>query len=362
MLRILVLTRYGRLGASSRLRFYQYLPYLEQHGIRFTVAPLLDDHYVAGLYAGRSKNFVSLAAAYLARIARTLMSRHYDLVWLEYELLPWLPAWPERVLHIMCVPYLVDYDDAIFHRYDHHSRAVIRRLLGHKIDTIMKQAAGVSAGNDYVISRARRAGARNVHYLPTVIDLDRYRVADETSADAQSAGTFRIGWIGSPITAKYLTLVNQALAAFSRDKSDVCFVVIGSSPQDLPGVQTEFHPWTEDTEVGLLKSVDVGIMPLTDNLWERGKCGYKLIQYMACGKPVIASPVGVNRQIVERGKNGFWADSIPEWIQILETLYKDRSLLRQMGQAGRAMIERNYCLQVTAPQLLTLIQQLAIRT
>ena len=119
--------------------------------------------------------------------------------------------------------------------------------------------------------------------------------------------------------------------------------------------------WDEATETGEIGKFDVGIMPLPDNPWERGKCGFKLIQYMACGKPVVASPVGVNREIVVDGVNGFLASSHDEWVRALERLKSDPELRRTMGANGRRMVEEKYCLQVTAPRLHRLLLEAAGR-
>lgn len=354
---ILLLSRYGRRGASSRLRFYQYIPYLEQHGAAVTVAPLLDDAYLENAYAGRRKKPLAIIAAYLRRLARLLAARRFDLVWLEYELFPWLPAWGEALLAGLSVPYLVDYDDAIFHYYDLHRRAPVRRLLGGKIDAVMRRARVVVAGNDYLAEHARRAGAPRVAVLPTVVDLARYNDHDH-AAPAQN-DIFTIGWIGTPYTAKYLYLVRDALLEVRR-AGDARLVCVGSGPVELEDVPVEVRAWAEDTEAADIQGFDVGIMPLDDSPWERGKSGYKLIQYMACARPVVASPVGVNAQIVADGVNGFHARSAADWVRALTAL-RDAGLRARMGAAGRARVEAEYCLQVTAPALLALLHEAAGR-
>ena len=137
------------------------------------------------------------------------------------------------------------------------------------------------------------------------------------------------------------------------------FVVIGIDAQSL-GLPMESVPWTEQTEVASVASFDIGIMPLVDESFERGKCGYKLIQYMACGLPVVASPVGVNRQIVEHGVNGFLAETPAQWEQALHTLLADAGLRQRMGSAGRRKVEAQYCLQVTGPKLASLLKTAAM--
>jgi glycosyltransferase involved in cell wall biosynthesis len=352
-MKVLLLSRFGRLGSSSRLRSYQYLPSLEVAGIEVTVAPLLRDAYLENLYAARGRLSAEVVLDHLKRVGWLMRSSGFDLVWIEAELFPWLPAWGELLLKRSGVPYLVDYDDAVFHRYDLHRSPLVRRLLGAKIDRIMGGAALVVAGNDYIAERARLAGARRVELLPTVIDLERYPLAP-----VQSGGGFTVGWIGSPSTAKYLRWLQPALSEICRGDA-ARLVAVGSGSLELEGVATELRPWSEASEAADIAGFHAGIMPLPDQELERGKCGYKLIQYMACGRPVVASPVGINRELVEHGKNGFLADSPAEWVSCLRMLGRDPELRARLGQAGRKKVEEKYCLQVTAPQLVSLLRSAA---
>lgn len=349
-IKILLMARYSRLGASSRLRSYQYLPYLKQNGIDIKVAPLLGDDYINDLYSGNGRRKTIVFHAYLQRIKDLLGVKHFNLIWIEKELFPFFPAWGEVVLNFFGIPYMVDYDDAIFHNYDLHPNKLVRLLLGTKIDRVMKRAAVVIVGNSYLAERAHRAGARKIELIPTVVDLKRYRVIPKISNLP-----FTIGWIGSPGTSKYINLIKPALLEVCKNGS-ARVTLVGAGPIKLHGVPLEIKPWTEESEVEAIQTFDVGIMPLPDEPWERGKCGYKLIQYMACGKPVVASPVGANRQIVEHGVNGFLASDIADWIAALEKLRDNVSLRKEMGFAGRRKVEEQYCIQVTGPRLLDIIR------
>ena len=351
-MRILLLSRYGRLGASSRVRSYQYLPYLREEGVDVTTAPLLGDGYIERLYDGRRQNAASIKAAYGRRLRQLATSSRFDQLWVEYELFPWVPAWFEGFLARLGVPYVADYDDPVFHRYDSHHIPLVRSLLGTKIDRVMRGAALVIVGSDYLGAHARRAGAGRVEHLPTVVDLSRYRVATDTGA-----GPYTIGWIGSPLTARYLLLVREALAEVCSKRS-ARVTLVGAGVPTLDSVPIDARPWSEATEVAELQRFDVGIMPLPDGPWERGKCGYKLVQYMACGRPVVASPVGASAQIVEHGVNGLLASTSADWVSALRAL-RDPALRARMGAAGRAKVEREYCLQVTAPRLAALLRSCA---
>ncbi|MRR58763.1 MAG: glycosyltransferase family 1 protein, partial [Deltaproteobacteria bacterium] len=211
-MKVLLLSRYESLGASSRVRFFQYLPYLEAHGVRVTVAPMLTDGYLSSFYARRWMPVAEIARSYLRRLVTLFRAGSYDLLWLEKELFPFLPAWGESLFDILGVPCVVDYDDATFHGYDHYAGRVVRTLMGNKIDLVMRRAALVVVGNDYLAERAHRAGARRVAYLPSVVDENRYR-----PAASRGDNPFTVGWIGSPTTASYLKTVETALAEVCGD-------------------------------------------------------------------------------------------------------------------------------------------------
>jgi glycosyltransferase involved in cell wall biosynthesis len=354
-MKILALTRYNSLGSSSRIRFYQYFPSLTSFGIEIRVAPFFGNDYVSNLYGGKRQPVFSVLMAYKRRIANLLNSRHFDLLWIEKELLPWLPAGIDNLFLRHGISCVADYDDAVFHRYDLHENLLIRALLGKKIDVIMRQATTVVVGNEYLADRASHAGARKIECLPSVVDINRYTVKKKPG------GQFRIGWIGSPVTTPYLGLIRDALEEVSK-QTGAGLVLVGAGGEDpLPGVPKDVLPWNEESEVAHIQSFDVGIMPLPDGPFEQGKCGYKLIQYMACGLPVVASPVGVNTRIVEQGKTGFLASSNADWVRALTKLSKNVGMRAALGKAGRTKVEQAYSLQVTAPRLREILTEAASR-
>ncbi len=348
-MKVLVLSRYGQQGASSRMRFFQYLPELGRAGLECEVSPLIDDAMLRRKYQRGSYGALALPIAYWRRIRMLLARGRYDLLWIEKECLPWFPAWLERLL-LRGRPYVLDFDDAIFHNYDLHRSALVRRLFGRRIDRLMQGAQMVVAGNRYLAERATAAGARWVEVVPTVVDADRY-AAKTSYAGAQPP---RIVWIGSPSTASYLQDLAAPLRALA-ERAPFRLRVIGSGALSLPGVDLELLPWSADTEARLVAECDIGIMPLRDTPWERGKCAYKLIQYMACGLPVVASPVGANREVVAEGVSGFTAGCADAWLAALERLLGDAALRQRLGQAGRRRVEETYCLQQAAPKMLGLL-------
>ena len=345
-MRVLLLSRYTRLGASSRMRCFQYIPLLAQYGIHVDVQSLYDDRYLMNLYGANRRRWHNILTNYLRRITALFTLGQYDLLWIEQELFPWLPPLAEWLLVKCKVPYVVDYDDAIFHRYDLHRQPLIRRILGRKIDFIMSRAETVIAGNRYLSKRAVEAGARRVAIIPTVIDLERYvpRPNDERKR-------LTIGWIGSPATYPFFESVSPLLVDLVK-RFPIRVEVVGGLETGRQGAWPfTYHRWCEALEVHRLNQFDIGIMPLPDTPWTRGKCGYKLIQYMACSIPVVASKVGANIDIVESGKNGFLVSTTKEWIDAIECLVTDTVLRRTMGQQGRRRVEARYHLGRTLPVL-----------
>jgi glycosyltransferase involved in cell wall biosynthesis len=354
-LKILLLTRYARLGASSRLRALQYLPYFESLGWQVEPFPFFSNRYLEKLYTGKP-TWTEVLRAYWRRIKILARAGQYDLVWVEKEILPFFPAMPERLLRAFGIPYMVDYDDALFHRYDLHRLPVVRKVLGQKIDAVMKHATLVVAGNQYLADRAEKAGAKRIEIIPTVVDLTRYPTANDQPGKPNEP--LVVGWIGTPKTSRYLHPLKNVFESL-QSRFNVRFVAVGATRESLGDLPVEPWEWSEDTEVDSIQKFDIGIMPLEDSPWERGKCGYKLIQYMACGLPVVGSPVGVNTEIVEHGVNGWLVEEMSEWQEKLEILIRNAQLRKQMGVCSRAKVERLYSLQAQAKRVTDLFIEAA---
>lgn len=355
MKRILLLSRYCRLGASSRLRSLQYLPRFAQLGVKVDVTALFDEAYLNTLYRLNKRSPRHFFLKYSQRFWPLLTSGRYDVLWIEKEAFPWLPPFAELLLYKLQIPFVVDFDDAIFHRYDLNTNWIVRRLLGKKIDKIMQLASAVIAGNSYIADRATKAGAQEVTIIPTVIDLNRYTVRQK-----ENNFPLTIGWIGSPATIDFFKSIAPLLIDLQK-RLPIRIAVVGVVD---PALQRQlpftYYPWSEDTEVDLLKSFDIGIMPLPDTPWTRGKCGYKLIQYMACGTPVIASNVGANMDIVHSGENGFLVSKPEEWINAIERLVADDRLREAMGRNSRKRVEKIYNIDETFPLLAKCLLQFKI--
>lgn len=339
-MKILYLTKYSRMGGSSRMRSYQYFPFLEKQGMNITVKPLFGDRYLSLLYS--SGNPIQFAVlGYIKRFFVLFTVFRYERIVIEKELFPYLPATFEILLSFFGVKYIVDYDDAIFHNYDKSSSKLIRFFLSNKIDKVIKYSGKVIVGNSYLHDRASDAGGKNISILPTVVDFERYSLKTHSEKI-----TVNIGWIGTKSTFEkhYLLLTNVIQRA--QQNLQTSFVVIGAaSSTKLSNV--EFVEWNEESEVSSLLGIDIGIMPLRNSHWEMGKCAYKLIQYMACGIPVIASPVGMNIDVVDHDVDGFLAKTEEEWYDDIKILVLDYRKRKEFGLKGRDKVREHYSLQVT---------------
>lgn len=355
MTRILALTKYDTLAAGTRQRFMQYEPALAAAGMEVVYRPLLDNDHLKRLVGGQSRARMRTAGAYLERIFDLVVRRDFDLLWVHLELFPYLPAVFELLAKLPNKPILYDFDDAIFHMYDGSSRPFVRGLLGGKLEPLLKSASACCCGNAYLLEYASRF-CENSIILPTVVNTELYKPLPVPSGHA-----LVVGWIGSPSTWPYLKPLLPLLEQLSREYS-FCVRIVGAGTRaeiEAAAFQClEFVEWQQETEIAEVQSMHIGIMPLPDDSWARGKSGYKLIQYMACGLPVVASPVGVNKEIVGPA-NGYLADTIDDWRAALVSLLDDGGLRSRMGQAGRLRVEGDFSLAVHSSRLVKLIKGMA---
>lgn len=330
------------------------LPVLQTQDILVDVDSFFDDEYLTRLYAGHRPAVMSLLGYYAHRF-RTLMRRKpYDLIWLEKEALPWLPWWIERWL-LGGRPYVVDFDDAWYLRYQQHPNPLVRVALAGKLAALVRASRVAIVGSAHLGEWARRMQAQRIVELPTTVDLSRYPLASGTPD-----GGFTIGWIGSPANAAtYLPPLAGVFAELTAE-AGVRLDLVGSGPIALNGAEVRCLPWSEAEEGRLISGFDVGIMPLRHDEWSEGKCAYKLIQYMACGLPVVASPVSMNRMVVRDGVNGFLADTPEQWRAALSTLRHDPALRARMGAAGRALVEAGFSHLTVGLRLAAALRQAAV--
>jgi glycosyltransferase involved in cell wall biosynthesis len=345
--KILALTKYSPRAASTRQRFVQYERVLAAAGITVDYSTFFDDDHLDRLVAGRGPSYLSVLRGYIRRLwALLFWARRYDGLWVHYEIFPYLPGVFERLGKWTGKPIIVDYDDATFHIYDSSPHALVRRFLSRKLVPLWESASASCCGNAYLQGVVSQHCPHTI-VLPTVVDTARY-----VPASHEHDQPLVIGWIGSPSTWEFVRPLLPMLRKLVEEFG-IIFRAVGAGDaarRDLfPGL--DFVTWSEAREVAMVQSMDIGIMPVTDGKFERGKCGYKLVQYMACGIPVVASPVGVNRSIVETGPTGFLARDDSEWRDALVRLINDPKLRATLGQMGRSRAVTDFSLEGQANRL-----------
>ncbi len=348
---VLVLTRYGRRGASSRIRFEKFIDEFERGSdskFSFTLAPLLDDSYLEQLYQGRRRSVWYLFKRYLARLRLLLSYRRFDTIWVEKEIFPGAPALAERLLSAFGARLVVDFDDATFLTYENSSNVLVQRLLGNKISHVVRSAKLITAGNGILADELLQRGAPRASIMPSVVDTAAAR-AGGSGLNGAKAG-FTIGWIGTPSNVQYLNAYRDAIAD-AQQRYDAKFMTIGAPPNVLPGIRQDSREWSEHTEFALISEWDVALAPINDGPWERCKSAYKVLQCMAVGIPVIASPVGVIPNIVNHGVNGFLAEGAQECRAILDALARDPELHWRIAQHARQTVARQYSVRHLLPDI-----------
>ena len=360
-LRLLALSPVPPEGAGCRFRVMQYIPALEQAGFAVTVAPFFDARFFDLVY--RPGHHAQKLAAFLRQSARRLqllLSRErFDAFFVYREAYPFGPAFFETVLsHTGTRPLIYDFDDAIFLSNTSEANRFASALkYPQKVPAIIRRSALVLAGNDYLADYARQFNA-SVAVLPTGVDTN---VFGYRKTSRPSNAPLVVGWIGTPTTASYLQSLSASLQHLATRHAFEVRVSGSGRTFEFPGVKTVNERWSLDREVELFNTCDIGVYPLTNDEWAKGKCGFKAIQFMACGVPVVAAAVGVNKDIIQDGVNGLLASNDGEWEQKIGLLLGDAALRARLGAAGRKTIEERYSLSVNAPKLVTLLRAVVDR-
>jgi glycosyltransferase involved in cell wall biosynthesis len=349
--RVLALSPIPEEGAGCRFRVTQYLPALAAAGFDVTIRSFYSPAYFRlvykrGHYVRKAVYFIGLA---LRQSLLLWNLGRYDLVFLYREAIPLGPPLLERLIARRKRPALVyDFDDAIFLPAVSDANKAISFLKdASKAAAIVRRSRQVTVGNEFLASFARAYNTA-VDVVPTAVDTTRFV---PRPPHARPPGPLVVGWIGSPTTFGYLEGLADILRDVSKRHPFVLKVSGAGRAVHFPGLNVLEVPWSLDQEVELFNTCDVGVYPLTDDDWSRGKCGFKAIQFMACGVPVVAAAVGVNREIVHDGANGFLASTPEDWTRKLEQLLTDEGLRERFRVAGRRTIEERYSVHVTAPKL-----------
>ncbi|MCB0395431.1 MAG: glycosyltransferase family 4 protein [Flavobacteriales bacterium] len=347
--------RPGR-SPGQRFRFEQYMPLLESNGFDVTHSHIIsekDDQvfYSKGNYLRKT---AILFKSFLKRLEDVLKADHFDLIVVYREALMLGSTVFERLLQRSDTPVIMDFDDAIWLQdvsEGNQQFAWLKRP--SKTSRIIAMADMVFAGNDYLAKYASGFNTR-VKLVPTTIDMDYHSHRKQTNDQDHVV----IGWTGTSTTLKHFELVLPAMHQLKKTFGDRMKIrVIADVPPATNGLATEFCKWNLETEIADLASFDIGIMPLPQDDWSQGKCGFKGLQYMSLGIPTVMSPVGVNNKIINDGVNGFLAGNESEWVEKLSTLITTKSLREQLGAKGYETIREHYSLQSFSADYLKYIRE-----
>ncbi len=352
---VLFVAQYGPLAASSRTRVFDYLPLLRRAGVTCDVRVVTPN----GLVRLNDKGILLRLLYYVLSYLRALWTgwicvftaSQYDAILIQKALFSFpIPRLLQRYRHKI----FFDFDDAIF-TLENPDASWINRLRtrrrASKVPAMLQTAHHAIVENAYTAAFATRF-CPFVSQITGPVDTERYAPAKKPTGEKVA-----LGWIGSSWTTRYLDLIRDPLAALSQRYPNLELRLIGAGDFDVDALRVTRSDWALETEVGLMQTFDIGLMPLPDDLFTRGKGGYKLLQYMAMGLPVVASPVGINREIVAHGETGFLAETDAEWIAFLGALIDDQTLRCRMGVAGRAKAIARYALKKSGEQLLALLKQ-----
>jgi len=339
-MKILFVTYGSEKAPATRYRVAQYLRHLEERGVKSRVISAISGFSTFLMIRSPDFKFVTKLLYYLyvftERVVRSFyiiaVSRKFDIVFLQRVTFPFKL---EKLLRVANKNIIFDIDDAIY-LPDKEGRGAVTRLKKFikqsEVVSILKISRTVIVENDYIKNFVTRY-CRNVHKIPGPIDTERFSV--RTKAPENNVV---IGWIGSPATTSYLHMLDRVFENIKKKYDGVKFVFIGLGKYENPGIDFERKNWSYETEVGDLQAVDIGVMPMLDNEWTRGKLGCKMLQYMAVGVPAVLSYTPTNAELIQNRTNGFFATGDEEWTKVLSELIEDGSLRREVGKRGRETV------------------------
>ena len=347
---------------SQRFRFEQYFDVLRNAGYSVTVQSFLSARAWRILYqAGhRAEKFFSVLTGFMRRFVSAVSAIRYDCVFIHREAAPLGPPlfewWLARVLRKRII---YDFDDAIWTTDQTNESQLVKALKWRsKVKSICRWSYKVSCGNQYLADFAKAFNA-NVVVNPTTIDTASIHPRNSSIKSAvKKSGRLVVGWTGSHSTLKYLAIIEKVLIRLELEYPHVDVMIIANLPPTIHLDRLIFNPWKRGTEIDDLLNIDIGIMPLPDDEWSKGKCGFKALQYMALGIATVASPVGVNVDIIKNGENGYLASNEKEWYESLSRLINDESLRARLGRKGKETVESTYSVTANLGTFLSLFPKL----
>lgn len=342
MRKIVFFTKYTTKGPSSRYRTYQYQTFFDDY-FETEYLPFFNDNYIDKIFSNKKVSVFQLIKFFIKRIVQILkLIGSKDLIVIEYELIPYFPPIFEYLFKISGVRYILDFDDAIFHNYDNSENKLVKFFLGNKINTISKNAVHIITGSPYLTQFLYQYNTK-ITEIPTSIRFDVYSKNREHIKN----NNILIGWLGSTTTSKNLLILTDVINSLKKKFPQIIFRFCGFDDllvNHFNSENVEFTKWSVLNEIKFLNEINIGIMPLEDNLFNRGKCGFKLIQYMAMGKPTISSPLETNIKINRNNRNLF-ATTPQEWHDALQSMIVDGDKYRDIGLANMEIIQKYYSVE-----------------
>jgi glycosyltransferase involved in cell wall biosynthesis len=361
-LKILGLSLFGKKGASSRYRLYQYIPLLEAKNIFIDAFPLINDR-AYDVFMGIKRinpvakpfvRFSLVVTALILRFFHILKAGSYDAVYIQKDV---LPSFYLFILKLLNKNIIFDLDDALYESHATVKPSIFSlenlffKMRKHNLNKILKAAKAVTVTVPYLAEYVKRFN-NNVHVITGPINCELYKPSAK-----QSREKVVIGWIGSPVTTKYVQDMMPVFEELQKKYSNVEIRLIGARQFDTRDLDIKFLDWSEETEIDLLSEFDIGIMPLTDDKWSKGKGGLKILQYFAMRIPVVCSPVGINSELITEGSNGYLALSNEEWLEKLGILIESEELRGKLGLSGRNLVEQKFDLKKSVTYIEDIIRK-----
>lgn len=340
-LKVLALAPYPEQAASTRFRVAQFMPLLRAQGIDCELKPFISNAQFARLYRKQSlgRNALGMGFSAAARAFELISAKQWDVVFIQREAaLVGPPLFERTIAKVLNIPIVLDLDDPLWIHYTSpiYGRLGSRIRCLNKTGELIRRAAHVVCGNDYIAQYVSELGSQAT-VLPTIVDTETF-----APKDGPEAPPLVIGWIGTHTTLPYLEAIIPALEMLARKHTFKLRVVGGGRALRASGVEVEALDWSLGREVEDFRSLDIGLYPLIDDDWSRCKSGFKAVQYLCCGVPFVASPVGVVKDIAEQSQGALLASSSDEWFAALDRLLTEQGLRAALGRAGRVFALDQY--------------------
>lgn len=343
---------------SQRFRFEQYLTLLRDQGFKLEIHTFLNSQAWKIFYKPDHilEKLIALIKGFVRRLFILFRVSSFDFIFIHREATPVGPPVFEWIIAVLLRKRIIyDFDDAIWLTDNLHEPLIFRMIKWRgKVPHICRLSYKISCGNNFLCAYARRYNDM-VILNPTTIDSQNLHLPSARQAIPNDK-TIYIGWTGSHSTLKYLNLIENVLNRLQNSFKNVYLIVIADQKPELNLPRMIFLPWNITTEIEDLQRIDIGVMPLYEDDWEKGKCGFKALQYMALEIPSVISPVGMNKDLVVNGKNGFLADTEEEWYEFLRLLIVDENLRLKIGRTGREKVISDFSVQSNSLTFLSLFE------